>query len=85
MPPEGFEPPISASEGPQTHALDRAATGIGYTHLLLLLLLLLNRHKFKFSAELFYAHAFPCFSFCLNVVMIMIVATTIIMMIIIQL
>ena len=85
MSPEGFEPPISASEGPQTHALDRAATGIGYTHLLLLLLLLLNRHKFKFSAELFYAHAFPCFYFCLNVVIVMIVATTIIMMIIIQL
>jgi hypothetical protein len=79
---QGFEAPISASEGPQTHALDRAATRIGYTHiLLLLLLLLLNRHRFKFSAELFYAHAFPCFSFCLNVVLIMIVATTIIMII----
>jgi len=25
----GFEPVISASEHPQTHALDRAATGIG--------------------------------------------------------
>jgi hypothetical protein len=29
MPPEGFEPTIPASERPQTHALDRAATGIG--------------------------------------------------------
>ena len=29
MPPEGFEPRISAGEQPQTHALDRAATGIG--------------------------------------------------------
>jgi len=25
----GFEPKISASEQPQTHTLDRAATGIG--------------------------------------------------------
>ena len=29
MPPAGFEPTIPASELPQTHALDRAATGIG--------------------------------------------------------
>ena len=29
MPPDGFEPTISAGERPQTHALDRAATGIG--------------------------------------------------------
>ena len=29
MPPVGFEPTIPASEWPQTHALDRAATGIG--------------------------------------------------------
>jgi hypothetical protein len=29
MPLAGFEPAISASEWPQTHALDRAATGIG--------------------------------------------------------
>ena len=29
MPPAGFEPTIPASEWPQTHALDRAATGIG--------------------------------------------------------
>ena len=29
MSPEAFEPTISAVEGPQTHALDRAATGIG--------------------------------------------------------
>jgi hypothetical protein len=26
----GFEPTVPASERPQTHALDRAATGIGY-------------------------------------------------------
>jgi hypothetical protein len=29
MPPEGFELTIPASERPQTHALQRAATGIG--------------------------------------------------------
>jgi hypothetical protein len=29
MPPVGFEPAIPASERSQTHALDRAATGIG--------------------------------------------------------
>jgi hypothetical protein len=29
MPPAGFEPTIPANERPQTHALDRAATGIG--------------------------------------------------------
>jgi len=29
MPPAGFETAIPASERPQTHALDRAAIGIG--------------------------------------------------------
>jgi hypothetical protein len=29
MPPAGFEPTIPASGRPQTHVLDRAATGIG--------------------------------------------------------
>ena len=29
MSPVGFEPAIPASERPQTHALDRTATGIG--------------------------------------------------------
>ena len=29
LPPAGFEPAIPASEKPQTHALNRAATGIG--------------------------------------------------------
>jgi len=29
MPPAVFEPATSVSEGPQTHALARAATGIG--------------------------------------------------------
>jgi hypothetical protein len=35
MPPVGFEPTISVGEQPQTYALDRAATGIGYPHLAL--------------------------------------------------
>jgi hypothetical protein len=30
MPPVGFEPAIPASARPQTHALDRAATGTGF-------------------------------------------------------
>jgi hypothetical protein len=29
MPPAGFKPPIPKSGRPQTHALDRASTGIG--------------------------------------------------------
>jgi hypothetical protein len=29
MPPAGFEPTIPASERPQMHAIDRAATGTG--------------------------------------------------------
>ena len=29
MPPEGFEPAIAASDGPETLSLDRTATGIG--------------------------------------------------------
>jgi hypothetical protein len=32
MPPAGFETAIPVSERPQTHALDRAATGIGAVH-----------------------------------------------------
>ena len=31
MLPAGLEPEVPARERPQTHALDRAATGIGYT------------------------------------------------------
>jgi hypothetical protein len=30
MPLAGFEPTIPTSERPQTHAIDRAATGLGY-------------------------------------------------------
>jgi len=30
MPPVGLEPAFAASERPQTHALDRAAIGIGW-------------------------------------------------------
>jgi hypothetical protein len=31
MPPVGFEPTIPASARPETYALDRVATGIGYS------------------------------------------------------
>ena len=31
MPPVGFEPTIPAGERPQTYALDRAATGTGFS------------------------------------------------------
>jgi hypothetical protein len=31
--PVGFEPAIPASAGPQTYALDRAATGIGFCNI----------------------------------------------------
>ena len=34
MPQVGFEPTISAGEGPQTYAFHRAATGIGEINLL---------------------------------------------------
>jgi hypothetical protein len=33
MPPVGFEPTIPTSARPQTYALDRAATGIGFVGL----------------------------------------------------
>jgi hypothetical protein len=38
MPPVVFEPAIPASERAQSHALDRAATGIGRAHLGFLIL-----------------------------------------------
>ena len=34
MPSSGFEPAISESERPHTHALDRTATGIGPVNVL---------------------------------------------------
>ena len=37
MPPVGFEPTISAGEGPKTYALARAATGTGVLGYLLIL------------------------------------------------
>jgi len=36
MPPVGFEPTISAGEGPQTYALDGAVTGTGYRNMYIL-------------------------------------------------
>jgi hypothetical protein len=61
MPPAGFEPAIPASEWPQTHDLERVATGIGFFLLFLLvihklvLLSLLVRLKINILApELFF-------------------------------
>jgi hypothetical protein len=38
MPTAGFEPAIPAKEQPQTHGLDRAATGIGEKFAIILLI-----------------------------------------------
>jgi hypothetical protein len=48
MPPAGLEPPIPESERPQTHALDRAATGIDWQHILL------NNLQCSVSLDLFF-------------------------------
>jgi len=45
MPPVRFEPTISAGEWPQTYALDRAATGTGFTYLLLDVYVWLNMFR----------------------------------------
>jgi hypothetical protein len=34
MPPVGFEPTILTGEGPKTYALERAATGTGFSNIL---------------------------------------------------
>jgi hypothetical protein len=46
MPPAGFEITIPANKQPQTHAYDRAATGIGdddYKHKIIIILLVVKR------------------------------------------
>jgi hypothetical protein len=51
----GFEPEIPASERPQTNALDRAATGIGYVKVYLSLI----KHYFKaYEMVALYLHTF---------------------------
>ena len=56
MPATGFEPAIPASERPQTHALDRAATGIG-----------LDKSDFgkmlKFTWSQYFKHISPAYEF----------------------
>jgi hypothetical protein len=47
MPPVGFEPTISAGERPQTYALDRAATGIGFDKGSQILNILLVKYALK--------------------------------------
>ena len=49
MPPVWFELTIPASERPQTHALDRAASGIGH-----LLTAVVNRERFALSVSKLY-------------------------------
>jgi hypothetical protein len=49
MSPAGLEPTIPASERPQTHALDRAASGIGHPAYSLELLLSMQNLGTKFS------------------------------------
>jgi hypothetical protein len=44
MPPTGFEPAKPASKRPQTHALDRAAPGIGHSVCLLLCYILMGKN-----------------------------------------
>jgi hypothetical protein len=54
--PAGFGPAIPASERPQTHALDRAATGIGdiiYTYIILLLLFYLYKEFITYGITKF--------------------------------
>jgi len=46
MPPVGFEPTISAGEGPQTYALDPAATGTGKTTTTTIIIIILNSRLF---------------------------------------
>ena len=45
MPPAGFEPTIPASDGPQTHALDRVDSGIGRYTLVSWYLIINTLHK----------------------------------------
>jgi len=43
MPPAGLEPTIPGSQRPQTHALDRAVTGIGFLKFSTSIIINLNR------------------------------------------
>ena len=51
MTPVGFEPTISAGERPQTHALDRAATGTGKGGQTTLLYFFCLRNSFEYWVE----------------------------------
>ena len=42
MSPVGFELAIAAREPPQTHALDRAATGIGIIIIVIIIIIIIN-------------------------------------------
>ena len=46
MPPVGFEPTTPVGEQPQTYALDRAATGTGYSYVCFTDMLVLKGAEF---------------------------------------
>jgi hypothetical protein len=54
----GFEPTIPVNERPQTHALDRAATGIGYIPSKFLCFIHLHVLRVNFISKLWTLHAF---------------------------
>jgi hypothetical protein len=61
-PPAGFEPTITASERPQIHALDRAATGISvgaYTYIHLYMYIVLC-YTYTRAVQI---HSFFCLSY----------------------
>jgi len=51
MPPAGFELAIPASERPQTHAVDSAATGIGVSVTVQVILKLVCNNLLTYSME----------------------------------
>ena len=73
MPPAGFESPVPASGRLQTHALDRAATGISITHYrfpggvtqnlkAILHIFITNRRKNDSTKKCVYRYAVSCIS-----------------------
>jgi uncharacterized protein YpmB len=45
----GFEPTILVSERPQTHALDRTATGIGIIIIIIIIIIITSNTMFRSS------------------------------------
>jgi len=59
MPSAGFEPTIPASEWSQTHALERAVTGIGMNNSGLLFLSFFDRHWVSLNCKEFSLLLYP--------------------------